>query len=216
MNSNEVTIWDYLKSQGLNDFAVAGIMGNLYAESGLQPDNLQNNYESILNMNDFQYTQAVDNGTYNNFVYDKAGYGLAQWTFWSRKDGLLRMVKRYTKSIADLNVQLEYLCDELKEFGLWDKLNACNSVKDASNLILFEYEKPYDTGNAVQIARGNWSQQFYDKYHNTNTAVTVPVPDKVEMYGIMALMNLDKESAIKLAHSLQEVGMTVSVFPVEC
>ena len=32
---NAKVIWDYLKSKGLNDFAVAGIMGNLFAESGL-------------------------------------------------------------------------------------------------------------------------------------------------------------------------------------
>lgn len=33
-------IWDFLKNQGLNDFGIAGLMGNLYAESGLKPINL--------------------------------------------------------------------------------------------------------------------------------------------------------------------------------
>ena len=37
------TIWDFLKGKGLNDYAVAGIMGNLYAESALNPQNLQSN-----------------------------------------------------------------------------------------------------------------------------------------------------------------------------
>ena len=40
--SNEKTIWDFLTGKGLNAYAVAGIMGNLYAESGLMPNNLQN------------------------------------------------------------------------------------------------------------------------------------------------------------------------------
>lgn len=52
-------------------------MGNLFAESGLNPKNLQNSYEKKLGYNDVTYTQAVDDGTYNNFVKDSAGYGLA-------------------------------------------------------------------------------------------------------------------------------------------
>ena len=56
-------------------------MDNLYAESGLNPMNLQNSYEKKLGMTDSQYTQAVDNGSYSNFVKDYAGYGLAQWTY---------------------------------------------------------------------------------------------------------------------------------------
>jgi hypothetical protein len=39
-------------------------------------------------MNDASYTVAVDNGSYTNFTHDSAGYGLAQWTYWSRKQGL--------------------------------------------------------------------------------------------------------------------------------
>lgn len=43
--TNEERIWNFLTCKGLNSFAVAGLMGNLYAESGLQPNNLQNSYE---------------------------------------------------------------------------------------------------------------------------------------------------------------------------
>ena len=66
--NNERKIWDFLSAKGLNDFAVAGVMGNLYAESGLNPENLQNNFEVTLGMNDHQYTMAVDNYVYDNFV----------------------------------------------------------------------------------------------------------------------------------------------------
>ena len=40
-------IWNYLQSKGLNNFAIAGLMGNLYAESALNPKNLQQTYETI-------------------------------------------------------------------------------------------------------------------------------------------------------------------------
>jgi len=177
MDSNEVTIWNYLTGRGLSDYAAAGIMGNLYAESGLIPNNLQNIYNSSLGMSDDEYTRAVDNGSYTNFARDMAGYGLAQWTFWSRKQELLDMAKRTGKSVGDLILQLAFLCDELQDFGLWDKLNACRSVREASNLILNEYEKPADTGTAVQNARAGWSQGYYDKYHGIQTVI---IPDPAQ------------------------------------
>ena len=99
---NEKTIWNFLTGKGLNAYAVAGIMGNLYAESGLMPNNLQNTYNNKLGKTDAEYTAAVDNGSYGNFVKDSAGYGLAQWTYWSRKQALLNHAKQAGVSIADL------------------------------------------------------------------------------------------------------------------
>lgn len=80
-STNEEKIWNYLKAKGLPDCGIAGLMGNLYAESCLIPTNLQNSYEKALSFTDAAYTAAVDNGTYQNFVKDSAGYGLAQWTY---------------------------------------------------------------------------------------------------------------------------------------
>ena len=53
-------------------------------------------------MTDAEYTAAVDAGTYTNFVNDKAGYGLAQWTYWSLKQEMLNYFKSKKKSIGDL------------------------------------------------------------------------------------------------------------------
>ena len=91
--SNEKIIWDYLKQKSLSDCGVAGLMGNLYAESGLNPKNLQQTYERKLGYDDDSYTDAVDHGIYTNFVKDSAGYGIAQWTFWSRKQALFLFAK---------------------------------------------------------------------------------------------------------------------------
>lgn len=70
-------IWNYLLEKGLSPAGIAGLMGNLYAESGLNPKNLQNTYERSLRFTDEAYTAAVDRGSYKNFVKDSAGYGLA-------------------------------------------------------------------------------------------------------------------------------------------
>ena len=108
-SNNEQKIWNFLKGKGLSDHGVAGLMGNLYAESGLRPNNLQNSYEGKLGMADDEYTELVDHGTYTNFAHDSAGYGLAQWTYWSRKEALLAYAKAQGASIGDLEMQLGYL-----------------------------------------------------------------------------------------------------------
>ena len=136
---NEEKIWKFLKSKGFTDFGVAGLMGNLYAESGLSPINLQNSYEKKLNFTDQSYTQAVDNGSYTNFVKDAAGYGLAQWTYWSRKQNLLNYARSVGKSIGDLDMQLEFLCKELSGYSaVWKTLQSAKSVFEVSNAVLLQ------------------------------------------------------------------------------
>jgi len=133
--TNESKIWSFLKSKGLNDFGVAGLMGNLYAESGLNPKNLQNTHEKKLSYTDESYTAAVDNGKYNNFVFDSAGYGLAQWTYWSRKQARLKYVKAAKTSIGDLDAQLDFLYKELSEnyTAVLKILKNATSVQEASD-----------------------------------------------------------------------------------
>ena len=106
--TNEEKIWNFLMDKFDNAYGVAGLMGNLYAESGFRPQNLQNVYEKLLNRTDEEYTKQVDSGEYKDFVEDKAGYGLAQWTYWSRKEKLLKFAKDKKKSIGDLEMQLEF------------------------------------------------------------------------------------------------------------
>jgi hypothetical protein len=171
MATVESTIWSYLKSKGLNDYGIAGLMGNLYAESGLRSINLQNSYEKSLNMSDEEYTAAVDNGTYTNFVKDKAGYGLAQWTYWSRKQNLLNFAKSKAKSIGDLDMQLDFLYKELSE-GYKSVLTVlCNakSVLEASNEVLLRFERPADQSVTVQNKRASFGQKYYDEYATKKT-----------------------------------------------
>ena len=68
--TNAQIIWKYFKGKGFSDCGIAGLMGNLYAESGLNSINLQNTYEKKLKMTDAGYTSAVDDGRYKNFVKD--------------------------------------------------------------------------------------------------------------------------------------------------
>ena len=174
MATNEELIWQYLKAQGFSDAGAAGLMGNLYAESGLKPTNLQNTYEKKLGFTDDSYTKAVDNGSYGNFVRDSAGYGLAQWTFWSRKENLLKFAKQKKKSIGDLYLQLDFLMVELSSGykGLLNTLKTTKSVKEASNGVLLQFERPADQSVAVQNKRASYSQTYYDKYAGKAQTIT--------------------------------------------
>ena len=163
---SEKTIWEYLKAQGLTDAGAAGLMGNLYAESGLRPNNLQNSYEGKLGMADAEYTEMVDRGTYANFGNDRAGYGLAQWTYPSRKAALLAYAKAAGKSIGDLEMQLGFLMQELST-GYKTVLNVLRttvSVREASDIVLLQFERPADQSEARRKQRAEYGQKYFDKY----------------------------------------------------
>ena len=162
----EKDIWDYLMGKISNEYGVAGLMGNLYAESGLRANNLQNSFEKSLGMSDTEYTAAVDIGAYQNFVHDSAGYGLAQWTFWSRKQNLLAFKRSSGVSIGDCKMQLDFLYKELSE-GYKSVLNGlitAKSVRQASDIVLTQYERPKDQSEAMKQKRASYGQVYYDKY----------------------------------------------------
>lgn len=169
--TNEERIWNYLIGKGLSKAGTAGLMGNLFAESGLNPKNLQNSFEKKLGHTDDSYTTGVDNGTYSNFVRDSAGYGLAQWTFWSRKQNMLEYARAAAKSIGDLEMQLDFLFKELSENykTVLSALKTATSVKAASDNVLHNFERPANQSNAVEEKRAGYGQKYYDKYAGVNS-----------------------------------------------
>lgn len=170
--TDPAAIWSFLIGKGLNEYGAAGLMGNLYAESALLPINLQNTYNTKLGMTDAEYTAAVDAGTYTNFVRDSAGYGLAQWTYWSRKQGLQQYAKSCKASIGDLNVQLGFLWKELSESytSVLKALKTAKSVREASDIVLTNFERPANQSESVKQTRAKFGQGYYDKYAGTGTS----------------------------------------------
>lgn len=164
--SNEKIIWDFLYNEFQNAYGISGLLGNLYAESGLNPKNLQNTFEKKLGYTDETYTAAVDNGTYNNFIHDGAGYGIYQLTYYSRKQNFLNYVKKNNASIGDLTIQLEFLIKELKSNypSIYNTLKTATSVKEASNAVLLKFERPADQSSAAQAKRASYGQNYYNKY----------------------------------------------------
>ena len=211
-SNNEKTIWDFLKGKGLNEYAVAGIMGNLYAESALNPQNLQNNGNNKLGMTDAEFTAAYDSGKYalDTFIHDGYGYGLAQWTYWSRKQALANFAKAAGKSIGDLGMQLDYLWKELQGYtAVMKVLNAAESVRAASDAILTGYERPADQGTAVQEKRAGYGMTYYEKYADTK------VYPSDTLYKVQVGAYTNKENADAMLERVKAAGFTDAIIVVQ-
>ena len=166
-------IWKWLWERIGNEYGVAGLMGNLRAESGLRADNLQNSYERLLGMTDAEYVAAVDSGAYSAecFRNDGAGFGIAQHTHPDRKAALLRFAKEHGKSIGDLDMQLEFLWQELGQYrNVMKTLLGAKSVREASDAVMLEYEIPADRSEENQMTRAEYGQAYYDRFAVQSTA----------------------------------------------
>lgn len=165
-NSNSEKIWNYFSKLGMSKFGIAGLIGNLDCESALNPINLEDQYERKLGYTNESYTNAVDNYAYNGFVNDCAGYGLCQWTWWTRKQSLLNYARQSMRSIGDLEMQLDFLKKELTESfpDVWSTLMNAGSVLEASNAVLLRFERPSDMSVSAQTYRASVGQKYYNKY----------------------------------------------------
>ena len=163
---NAEKIWNFFLDEGFSIYGIAALMGNLSAESGLDPKNLQNSCEKRLNYTDAEYTAAVDNGTYKNFTYDGAGYGLPQFTFPSRKEAFYKYAKAAGKSIGDLETQLLFMVEEMKKDfkSVYSALKTASDVKTTSDLVLKKYEAPKDQSDAVKRKRAEYGQEYFNRF----------------------------------------------------
>ena len=172
-------VWDNLMTYINNPIGVAALMGNLFAESGIVPYRCEKDNNST---NKFlaskNYTKDVDSGVVsenafvNGGLYEgKPGYGLAQWSYYSRKQALYNMWKNGNyDSIGNIDLALAYLKSELETHGYNDTLTVLQNATDiraASNHVLFYFENPTLQGQEVQDKRYAYSQDIYDTFNGS-------------------------------------------------
>lgn len=151
---------EYLKSVGLTDAGIAGLMGNLQAESSIFSNNMENTKEG--KFHDESYTEAIDSGNYSRdrFIDDEIGYGLAQWTYPSRKAALYDYCQSKGTSISDIQSQAEFLVQELQEYSkVWKVLTTSNDLEDCTKTVLYDFEGPESPGSKLQ-GRINNARKF--------------------------------------------------------
>lgn len=172
-------IWDYLNYYIQNDIGTAALMGNLQAESGLISYRLQGDFTSGY-MRSKQYTADVDSGVIseNSFVNDSQGYGLAQWTYYTRKQKLYNKHISMNLSIGDVELGCAYLVEELQNdySSVWTALVNATNLRAASDVVLVQFENPQDQSEAVKQHRAALGQAIYDQYSGQPIPPQPPTP----------------------------------------
>lgn len=173
------TIWSLLLADIKNEYGVAGLMGNLQAESGLIPYRVQGDFSSGYTES-ISYTAKVDSGeiSENDFVNNGpggGGYGLAQWTFPTRKQGLYNMYKTGYPSIGDVNLACDYLLYELKNSykDVYQTLVNAKDIRTASDKVLHDFESPANQSAEVEVLRAQMGTNIYEEL--TGTSPVYPV-----------------------------------------
>ena len=120
-------------------------------------------------MSDVEYTNAVNNGSYNReqFCRDGAGYGIAQWTYWTRKQALYEYARQCNHTIDSMEMQCIFLFKELceKYKGVLNVLITSDNLRECSNMVLMNFEKPRNQDINVQNKRYEYSLNIYNKFN---------------------------------------------------
>ncbi len=130
-----VACWNRLVSMRVPETHIIAVMANIYAESRYSAANAQN---------DKGYPRLVD----EDYVFktdDGVGYGIIQWTYKGRKEGLLNYANDYGGSVYDLETQLNYFQYEMEEGGCrgyWKDFLGKETLRDATECFMEEIEKP--------------------------------------------------------------------------
>lgn len=168
MNVTEAEKRAYKKfiAAGMSAYGACGLIGNLEAESDFCSDKveklcLQRLAEAGMEYTDESYTAAVDSGEISceDFIHPlpgkQYGYGLAMWTTPGRKTGLWTLAKSKGVSIADEEMQLEYLLGELENSfkTVFQALKTVADIQEASDMVLMKFEVPAEINDEKKIDR---------------------------------------------------------------
>lgn len=123
-STTEETIWNFFRSRGYNDGAIAGIIGNLKHESGLDPATIQGNGKG-------------------------PGHGLAQWEG-PRLTALKNFANQRGSSWNDLQTQLLFIEKEMNEMGGWN--NTYKKIKDPGQAAQ-SFEKNFERAGVPMMSK---------------------------------------------------------------
>ena len=180
-------IWRLLKNKGFSDVAAAAIMGNMEAESNCVSSRLQSDFTDGYTRS-AEYTAQVDRGiiSRDDFIYHGpggGGYGLLQWTFWSRKAGLFDLAEEHGVSIADEALQVDWLLRELwqEEFKkVINVLNTSDSIRECSDVLVKSFLRPANQSESVLAYRAGLGRELYEEYADLETDDTDGFEDEDE------------------------------------
>ena len=140
-------IWDFLTDKGLSSTLTAAVMGNIYAESGYNPNSLEKN--------------EVDKG--------EKGHGICQWTYdrWHGANGLQQFANSNNMDWTDIDCQLQFFWYEVTNNNFYhDALVKCNDIDDLDECTYQWYcrfEMSCDPESNPGRAQACWNQDSTHK-----------------------------------------------------
>lgn len=141
---NAKIAFQYFIGRGLTPNQSAGFVGNLQAESGVDPG--------------IQEGQPISG---------RGGYGIAQWTG-SRRVALETFAQQNGEQLDSLQFQLDYLWEQelMKGYktSVLDPVKASSTIRQASDIVLHKFEAPLDQSVKVEEYRASLGQKVYDLY----------------------------------------------------
>lgn len=181
---NEKVIWDCLLKMTGNEFGTSAIMGNLMAESSLNPT-------CVTGIKDSDYVKKADEGKID-FAHDGHAFGLVQWCYYARKGGLQAYAQQTGRSVGHLQMQLEYLVKEMRESykSVWSAVTTSKNIRGISDTVMLKYEKPANTDEAARLKRANCAQKFYDQFAEKPEPTPAPTPSGEPMVRAKGQVNI--------------------------
>ncbi len=144
--TDERKIWDYLMAEYKNANGVAALMGNLYVESRLDPSYAESSKIKKIGLTKNEYVRQINAKTYSEeqFTKDGIGFGLAQWTYSTRKANLYKFATDSCTPIENLDMQLAFLVSEIKNYykTVDEAIRNTTNLRECSDIIVKRYEKP--------------------------------------------------------------------------
>lgn len=159
------TIFERLRKAGCTATGALALMGNWECESNCEPCRVQGDFLTDRKKSK-DYASRIDNGLVSDeeWCRDGRGWGLAQWTFWSRKQSLLMFCRRRSISVASEEAQVDFAVTELQTgyHTVWADLTTCGEedLYKVVELVCKRYEQP--AYNNVQ-ARANAAVKLRDE-----------------------------------------------------
>ena len=192
-------IYKVCRAAGMTYAGAIGMLGNLQGETrDFDPMSCETQYLNRYGLTDAEYTRRADAGEKIHgdyyFTHDSAGYGIAQWTWWGRKKGLLDYARAMGKSVGDLDAQIQYMLHELQTryTKSWDILKATDSIYAAVHTLVTNYEKPANMTSAV-ARRCDYAKAWQELVPNSSTdepEKPVPVTPEIKQYDRQKVINI--------------------------
>ena len=192
--TNAEKLFNFCLDNGMTEAGAAAAVANSDHESGVNPRNHENYYESAsrIGLNDDQYVAAVDSGTYTKFDSDSAGFGICQWTSSKRKKNLYNYLKGKNVSIADFEGQAEFMVQELKQNKtLWTLMTTSSDTRAIAAKMMLEFEIPADRSVANQNKRADTAEKYLAQYGTDN--VVHPALEKLAQLGVINSLDMWKK-----------------------